>query len=73
MKNRFADLFTGGKSPTGRTWRMDAEDPSLRERLIGMNVRRDELAKEAADLQRHLAPCQPQTIRKDPAVGAATP
>ncbi len=39
---------------------MDAEDPSLRERLIGMKVRRDELAKEAAELQRHLASGEPQ-------------
>ena len=30
-------------------------DPSLRERLIGMKVQRDELSKEAAELQRHLA------------------
>ena len=39
---------------------MDAEDPSLRERLIGLKVRRDELAKEAADLQRHVAEGEPQ-------------
>ena len=39
---------------------MDAEDPSLRERLIGLKVRRDTLAKEAAELQRHVAAGKPQ-------------
>ena len=39
---------------------MDAEDPSLRERLIGMKVRRDALAKEATDLQRQAAEGEPQ-------------
>ena len=42
---------------------MDAEDPSLRERLIGLKVRRDELAKEAADLRRRLASGEPQITR----------
>jgi hypothetical protein len=37
-----------------------AKDPSLGERLIGLEARRDELAKEAADLQRHLATGEPQ-------------
>ena len=39
---------------------MDAEDPSLRERLIGLKVRRDECAKGAAELQRHIASGEPQ-------------
>jgi site-specific DNA recombinase len=39
---------------------MDAEDPSLRERLIGHKLRRDELAKGAAELQRHIASGEPQ-------------
>ncbi len=39
---------------------MDAEDPSLRERLIGLKVRRDALAREAADLQRQVAEGEPQ-------------
>ena len=39
---------------------MDAEDPALRERLIGIKPRRDELAKETADLHRHIASGQPQ-------------
>ncbi len=41
----------------------DAEDPSLGERLIGLEARRDELAKEATDLQRHLASGEPQITR----------
>ncbi len=39
---------------------MDAEDPALRERLIGLKLRRDELAKGAGDLQRHIASGEPQ-------------
>jgi site-specific DNA recombinase len=39
---------------------MDAEDPALRERLIGLKLRRDELAKDASDLHRHIASGAPQ-------------
>jgi DNA invertase Pin-like site-specific DNA recombinase len=38
---------------------MNAEDPSLRERLIGLKVRRDELAAEATDLQKRIATGEP--------------
>ena len=39
---------------------MDAEDPALRERLIGLKLRRDELTKDASDLHRHIASGAPQ-------------
>jgi site-specific DNA recombinase len=39
---------------------MDAEDPALRERLISLKLRRDELAKDASDLHRHIASGAPQ-------------
>ena len=39
---------------------MGAEDLALRERLIGLKLRRDELAKDAGDLQRHIASGEPQ-------------
>jgi hypothetical protein len=39
---------------------MGTEDPALRERLIGLKLRRDELAKDAGDLQRHIASGEPQ-------------
>src|SRR5690606_14956963 len=38
---------------------MDAEDPGLRERLVALRFRRDELAKELADLNRRLAMADP--------------
>ncbi|WP_409561755.1 recombinase family protein [Hyphomicrobium sp. MC8b] len=38
---------------------MDAEDGSLRERLVGLKVRRDELGAEVADLQKRLANGEP--------------
>jgi hypothetical protein len=38
---------------------MEVEDPSLRERLTGRKRQRDELAKEAGDLQRHIASGEP--------------
>jgi hypothetical protein len=39
---------------------MDAEDPSLRERLIGLKLRRNELAKQAAELHRYIASGEPE-------------
>jgi site-specific DNA recombinase len=39
---------------------MDAEDPALRERLIGLKLRRAESTKDAGDLQRHIASGEPQ-------------
>jgi site-specific DNA recombinase len=39
---------------------MEAEDPAIRERLIGLKLRRDELAKDAGDLQRRVASGEPQ-------------
>ena len=39
---------------------MEAEDPSLRERLISLKVQRDERAKDAADLQRRMSSGKPQ-------------
>ncbi|MGA2493787.1 MAG: hypothetical protein ABSF67_12650 [Roseiarcus sp.] len=42
----------------------DAEDPSLRERLIGLKLRRDDLAKEAAHLRRQFASGEPQITRE---------
>ena len=39
---------------------MEAGDPSLRERLIGLKVQRDERAKDAADLQRRMSTGEPQ-------------
>ena len=39
---------------------MDAEDRALRERLIGLKLRRDELAKDTGHLQRHIASGEPQ-------------
>jgi site-specific DNA recombinase len=38
---------------------MDAEDPNLKERLIGLKVRRDELAQDTADLQRRFTSGEP--------------
>ena len=43
---------------------MDAEDASLRERLVGLKVRRDELRDEMTDLQKRLASGEP-TITRD--------
>ena len=39
---------------------MDAEDPGLRERLVGLKVRRDTLAKETSELQRQVSAGTPQ-------------
>jgi site-specific DNA recombinase len=39
---------------------MDAEDPALRERLIGLKLRRAESTKDAGDLQRHIASGEPE-------------
>ena len=39
---------------------MEAEDPSLRERLIGLKVQRDELAKDVGDLQHRMSTGEPQ-------------
>lgn len=49
---------------------MDAEDGSLRERLVGLKVRRDELAAEIADLQKRLSNGEP-TITPDKIVAFA--
>ena len=38
---------------------MDAEDPSMRERLVNLRFRRDELIKESADLNRRLSSAEP--------------
>lgn len=38
---------------------LDAGDASLRERLVNLRFRRDELAKEVSDLQRRLASAEP--------------
>gem|GEM_PF-3187076 len=38
---------------------MDAEDPSLRERLVSLRFRRDKLADEISDLSRRLAMAEP--------------
>ncbi|MCF1709456.1 recombinase family protein [Tabrizicola sp. J26] len=39
---------------------MEAEDPSLRERLSGLKLQRDELAVDIADLQKRLASNEPE-------------
>ncbi len=39
---------------------MDAEDASLRERLTNLKVRRDELGREATELQKHIVSGEPQ-------------
>ncbi len=44
---------------------MDSEDPALRERLIGLKLRRDELAKDASDLHRHIASGTPQGATRE--------
>lgn len=49
---------------------VDAEDGSLRERLVGLKVRRDELAAEIADLQKRLSNGEP-TITPDKIVAFA--
>ncbi|MCE1237375.1 MAG: hypothetical protein LWW93_13575 [Hyphomicrobiales bacterium] len=38
---------------------MEAEDPNLREKLVGLKFRRDELAREVADLSRCMASDEP--------------
>jgi len=38
---------------------MDAEDPNLKERLIGLKVQRDELGRDIADLQKRLTNGEP--------------
>ncbi len=38
---------------------MEAEDPNLREKLVGLKFRRDELAREVADLSRRMASDEP--------------
>jgi uncharacterized protein YlxW (UPF0749 family) len=38
---------------------LDADDASLRERLVNLCFRRDELAKEVSDLQKRLASAEP--------------
>ncbi|HVZ04090.1 hypothetical protein [Hyphomicrobium sp.] len=50
---------------------MAAEDPSLRERLVGLKVRRDELAQELADLQKRMAADEPAITPKKIAAFAA--
>jgi DNA invertase Pin-like site-specific DNA recombinase len=49
--SRLLDLVTKGL--------MDAEDPSLREKLPALKFRRDELAREVADLQRRITVDEP--------------
>ena len=50
---------------------MAAEDPSLRERLVGLKVRRDELVRELADLQKRMTAGEPAiTPEKIAAFGA---
>lgn len=39
---------------------MEAEDPSLKERLLGLKLQRDELAVEIADLQQRLSSTEPE-------------
>jgi len=39
---------------------MEAEDPSLRDRLIGLKLQRDELAKDVTDLHRRMSSGEPQ-------------
>ena len=39
---------------------MEAEDPSLRERLVQLKLQRDERGKDVADLQRRMATGEPQ-------------
>ena len=39
---------------------MEAEDPSLKERLLGLKLQRDELAVEIADLQQRLSSNEPE-------------
>ena len=43
---------------------MDADDPSMRERLIGLKLRRDELAAEIADLNRRSSDSAPTITRE---------
>ncbi|CAA2136783.1 hypothetical protein [Hyphomicrobium sp. ghe19] len=43
---------------------MAAEDPSLRERLVGLKVQRDELAVEIAELQKRVANGEQRSRRK---------
>jgi site-specific DNA recombinase len=38
---------------------MDAEDPEMRERLVALKVRRDDLARQIADHQRQMASAEP--------------
>ena len=38
---------------------MDAEDPEMRERLIALKLKRDELGKEIADLQKRMGSSEP--------------
>jgi hypothetical protein len=39
---------------------MEAEDPSLKERLLGLELQREELVVEIADLQRRLSSTEPE-------------
>jgi site-specific DNA recombinase len=39
---------------------MEAEDPDLKERLLGLKLQRDELAVEIADLQQRIATGEPE-------------
>lgn len=43
---------------------MDADDPSMRERLIGQKLRRDELAADIAAMQKHIADGAPTITRE---------
>lgn len=38
---------------------MDADDPEMRERLVALKVRRDELGRQIADAQKHLSAAEP--------------
>ena len=43
---------------------MEAEDPAMRERLIALKLKRDETAKEIADLQRQITSAAPAITRE---------
>ena len=50
---------------------MGAEDPAMRERLVGLKLRRDQIAKEIGELQNRMASASPTiTLEKVARVGA---
>jgi hypothetical protein len=41
---------------------MEAEDPAMRERLVGLKLQRDQIAKEIGELQNRMASSSPTII-----------